>query len=39
MPFKLNGDFLTSQLFDAQNNALAIVMEFSCRQEASNANL
>ena len=27
MPFKLNGDFLTSQLFDAQNNALAIVME------------
>ncbi|MDD3404858.1 MAG: T9SS type A sorting domain-containing protein [Sphingobacteriia bacterium] len=27
MPFKLDGDFLTSQLFDAQNNALAIIME------------
>lgn len=27
MPFKNDGDFLTSQLFDVQNNALAIVME------------
>lgn len=27
MQFKNDGDFLTSQLFDVQNNALAIVME------------
>lgn len=27
MPFKNDGDFLTSQLFDVQNNALAVVME------------
>ncbi len=27
MPFKNDGDFLTSQLFDVQKNALAVVME------------